>query len=101
MIINKFDIIRGTILETKNDPPVCPNRNAPKAFHIADKGMQLVIRQVHIHRLVGGFEKRKKFLKTWNKVRPNSAPVTLFVQSLEALVFETFDQCRTILSNHV
>ncbi len=81
MIVNQVNIISVAFVKAEDDAPVCPDRNAPKAFKVAFQGMQPETGQVHVFRLARAVQNGKDIFYFLNVIGADAPLVSPFSKS--------------------
>jgi hypothetical protein len=80
MVINQIDVGHVAFLETKNDPPVGPDGDAPEAGEVAPERMQSEPRKVHVLRPRRAVQKREDTGDLIDVLCIQSAPVVVRIK---------------------
>jgi hypothetical protein len=91
MIVFQIDIKHFSIFIEERDSPVAGHPYTPRAFSVASERMKSVARDIHIVKGFGLVEDKQDSLDTTTDARTDATHVTLFVEALQAPVFDALD----------
>jgi hypothetical protein len=91
MIVDKIDIEGVALVETKNNPPVTADRDAPETFKIATQPVQAEARDVHIVDGPGGVQTAQQEDDLLHQIGSQFAAIVVLEQSLETAMSNVAD----------
>jgi hypothetical protein len=96
MIINQVYIVGVPFVKAEDDAPVCPNRNAPKAFKVAFQGMQPETGQVHVFGPAGLVQNGKDVFYFLNVIGADAFGFPVLEEPFEALMSKALNRVTMI-----
>ena len=96
MIVHHINVKCIALFKPENDAPIAGNRHAPKALHVAAKGMKTISRQIKVRWPQRPVEMRQDVRYAANVICPNSAFVAILVQALQSSMPEAPDHQGTV-----
>ena len=92
MIVDKINIVHGTILNREDDPPVAVDPQRPEARHFPFEGVQPEGREIQIINDICSIQKSKNLSYLSQLIWPDAFGIVVFEQLTQSLVSESFDQ---------
>ena len=80
-----------SIVQPKNNPPVCANRGAPETFEPASERVEPEAGKIHIRRNPGAVKDGEDVFDLLDHVGLEPSPFTVDKESLEPLVSKTLN----------
>jgi hypothetical protein len=93
MIIDKINIVHGTIRNRKYDPPVGIYSQRPKGCHFPFEGVQSERREIKITNDIRSIQKSKNLSDPSQLIWSDTSGIVVFEKLTQTLVAESFDQC--------
>jgi hypothetical protein len=87
VVIDQIDV-GGTILKAKDNPPVCPHGDRPKALAVAYERVEAEARQVHVFRCLGAVENEEDVFDLLQEVGADAPAVAIPEKTLQSFASE-------------
>lgn len=89
VVIDQVNFVDIALFKTKDDPPVCGNRNAPESPQTASQRMEPIPRQGKVRGLVSSIEIRQSKGDSFRRISMYPAGITALIWSLEPSIEKT------------
>jgi hypothetical protein len=101
MVVDQVDIGPVGPVEAENDPPVGPDRDAPKTCEITLERVQAMARKRHVVGFCHPIELSQNAGNLGHIIRGDAPTVIVFVEPLQAFMANIFDQANPLVNRQL